>query len=90
MKLKNFNISWFATVLGSAGMALTSLPYYPQLTLVLTYILTLVFAVLTSIWIAKIFLFIATILFLRLINHELLPSELAPTNFIHAWCFTDS
>lgn len=28
------------------------------------------------------FLFIATILFLRLINHELLPSELAPTNFI--------
>lgn len=196
--LRDFNISWFATVLGSGGVALVSLPFYPQLTLVLTYLLTFVFAVLTLIWIAKIikhrnvvkseiqhvvlgnfyplqpisavilatlykklsfgfdlplliygavliflftvylsyhffanitpqlnhihggwfippvstilvtdalllyppnkmlfaisliyfgmgvmlFLFLATILFLRLINHELLPSELAPTNFI--------
>ncbi|MBO8183752.1 MAG: hypothetical protein H0Z28_13350 [Archaeoglobus sp.] len=197
-KLRDFNVSWFATILGSGGVALASLPFYPLLTLALTYILTFVFAILTLIWVAKIvrysktvkneiqhvvignfyplqpisaiilailyhklslvldsilliygsiaifcmtvylsyhffanvtpqlshihggwfippvstilvtnalllyppsktlfaisliyfgmgtmlFLFIATILFLRLVNHELLPSELAPTNFI--------
>lgn len=52
--LRNFNISWFATILGSGGVALVSLPFYPQLTLVLTYLLTFVFAILTLIWIAKI------------------------------------
>jgi len=51
-----FNISWFATILGSGGVALASMLFYPILTLVLTYILTIVFVFLTAIWITKVVL----------------------------------
>ncbi len=56
MNLREFKIGWFATILGSGGVALASLHFIPLLSLALAYILTVVFAVLTAIWVAKIVL----------------------------------
>ncbi len=54
MRTKEFNISWFATILGTGGVALASQPFFPVLTLALTYILTPIFLFLNIIWLAKI------------------------------------
>ncbi len=54
MKLKEFNVSWFATILGSGGVAIAFLPFYPMLSYILTLVLTLIFVILSIIWFAKI------------------------------------
>lgn len=54
MSLKEFRIGWFATILGTGGVAIASLPYFPALSVVLTYLLTAIFVVLTAVWLAKI------------------------------------
>ena len=54
MNLKEFKIGWFATIIGTGGVAIASLMYFPLLSLALTYLLTVVFALLTVIWLAKI------------------------------------
>jgi len=56
MKIKKFNVGWFALILGSVGVALASLSLFPTLSWILAYLLTAIFAVLTIIWIAKIIL----------------------------------
>ncbi len=54
MNVKDFKIGWFAIILGSGGVALASLPFFPALTKLLAYILTAVFVILTALWILKI------------------------------------
>ncbi|AAB90885.1 MULTISPECIES: tellurite-resistance/dicarboxylate transporter [Archaeoglobus] len=54
MSLKEFKIGWFATILGTGGVAIASLPYFPVLSVVLTYLLTAIFVILTAVWLAKI------------------------------------
>ena len=53
MSLKEFKIGWFATILGTGGVAIASLMYFPLLSLALTYLLTAIFALLTAIWLEK-------------------------------------
>lgn len=56
-KVKEFNVASFATILGSGGVALASLHYFPILSVVLTYALTAIFIILSVIWILKILLY---------------------------------
>ncbi len=53
MNLREFNVSWFATILGSGGVAIAFLSIYPALSWILTVALTAIFALLTCIWFAK-------------------------------------
>ncbi|WP_457590608.1 tellurite-resistance/dicarboxylate transporter [Geoglobus sp.] len=55
--LKGFRIGWFATILGSGGVALASLQYFPILSILLAYILTAIFVVLSVLWLIKIVLY---------------------------------
>ncbi len=53
INLREFNVSWFATILGSGGVAIAFLSIYPALSWILTVALTAIFALLTCIWFAK-------------------------------------